>query len=117
MPVYINDATTAVKRFYLGNARASSNSISVLTSLELSFTMNTTGYLTAPQLKVGYTSLSIQNGKVTPTTESTQTITYNVNFSYDLTSFWTTILVLFIIINVLVLIQAIIRTYIGFLNR
>ena len=79
--------------------------------------MNSTGYLVNPKLSVSYEKLSVQDGKVTPSSSSTQTISYKVSFTYDLTNFWTAFTVIIIIVSILALLQAIARTYIGYLNR
>lgn len=54
---------------------------------------------------------------MSPVTDKDKTLTYQIKFVYTLTSFWPPFLGIFIAINVLVLIQSIIRTYIAYLNR
>lgn len=117
MDVFIGTSTKAVKRFFLEDTYTSNNYVNVLTNFKLSIFLNDTSYLTSPQLKISYTKLSYQNGKVSPTSDKDKTLTYQIKFIYTLTTFWPPFLGIFIAINVLVLIQSIIRTYIAYLNR
>ena len=115
--VYIGKSTTPVKRFFLEDTYTNPTSINVMTYMKFSLTLNSSGYLVSPTLSVSYTQLSIQSGAVTPTSASTQQITYIVKFVYSLSSFWPAFIGIFIAINVIVVIQSIVRTYIAHLNR
>lgn len=59
----------------------------------------------------------MQGSKITPTTDKNQIINYQIKFVYDLKTFWTPFIAIFITINILILIQSIIRTYIAHLNK
>lgn len=85
--------------------------------MKFTLSLNSSGYVVSPSLYVSYTKLSIQNGAVTPSSASTQSITYQIKFVYSLSSFWPPFIGIFITINVLVLIQSLARTYIAYLNR
>lgn len=89
----------------------------VLNNLKLTFSLNSTGYLVSPLLRVSYKKLSIQGSKVAPTADRNQVLNYEVKFVYDLQTFWTPFIAIFITINVVVLIQSIARTYIAHLNK
>lgn len=95
----------------------SSTYINILNGLKFSLSLNSSGYLTTPKLEITYKKLSIQNGKITPTTDRYQSINYDIKFIYDLTTFWPAFIGILITVNVLVLIQSIARTYIGHLNK
>ena len=54
---------------------------------------------------------------MTPSSAASQTLTYKFLFSSDLTGFWSTILPIFIVLNILILLHATGKTYISYLNR
>lgn len=107
-----------MKRFFLEDTYTSSTTINVLTALSLQFTMNNNNALTNPQLYLSYTTLTVQAGTgVTPVAQQTQTLSFNIQFTSTLSGFWTVVLAIFIVVNILVLVHAIGKTYIGYLNR
>lgn len=61
--------------------------------------------------------MAVQGNAITPSTDKMQTISYHIKFVYNLTTFWPTFFGIFIAINVLVLIQSLVRTYIAYLNK
>jgi hypothetical protein len=91
--------------------------MNVINSFKLTFSLNTTGYLVSPALKLAYKKLYIQGSQITPTTDKDQILSYEIKFVYDLQTFWPAFIGIFIAINVLVLIQSFVRTYIAYLNR
>lgn len=115
--VYIGSSGVAVRRFFLEDLRTSSTYMNVLSTLKLSFSLNSTGYLVSPQLRLTYKKLSIQGQKITPTTDKSQQLTYTIKFTYNLQTFWTPYIAIFITLNILILLQSLARTYIAHLNK
>ena len=115
--IYLDGADKPTRRFFLQDTTSSEGQIKVATALSLSLLMNTTGHLLQPELHIDYTTLSVQDGQVTPDADKNQEISYKMTFKYDLQTFDTAFIVIVIIVSVLALIQALARTYIGHLNR
>jgi hypothetical protein len=46
-----------------------------------------------------------------------QSLSYSIKYNYNLSSFWTGAIAIFITINVLAILHTIAKTYIGYLNR
>ena len=115
--VYLDGAPSATRRFFLQDTFTSSTTVKILTSFDLQVSMNTTGYLLEPVLRVGYTQLSVQDGVVTPDADKAQSISYSVRFKYDTSTFMRVFIALLIVVSVLALLQGLARTYIGYLNR
>ena len=46
-----------------------------------------------------------------------QSLSYRVNFTYDLTNFWTVVISIFGVVSGLALVHTILSTYVGYLNR
>jgi len=86
--------------------------------MNLQFTLASDNSLINPSLYLSYSTLSTQPGTgVTPTSAQTQTLSFNIQFTSELSGFWSAVLPIFIVVNVLVLIHAILKTYVGYLNR
>ncbi|TXH59535.1 MAG: hypothetical protein E6Q89_02110 [Bacteroidia bacterium] len=115
--MYIGSSTKPIKRFFLEDTYTNPTYMNILNDFKLTFALNSTGYLLSPTLKLAYKKLSIQGSKVTPTIDKDQSITYQIKFVYDLQTFWPAFIGIFIAINVIVLIQSLIRTYIAYLNK
>lgn len=116
---YINSNSQPISRFFLEDTYTSSTSITVLTGMSLQFTMDSsTNALTKPEMYLTYTTLAIQVGTgITPMAQQTQTLKFSIQFTSQLAGFWRVVLPIFIVVNVLVVIHAIAKTYIGYLNR
>ena len=120
VPVYMPGSTQAIRRFFLEDyySITLTNTLKVLTKFTLSFTLDTEGKLTLPKFTPTYTSLSIENNLHIASSNSPMlTLQYEVVFDNDLTSFWRGALASFITISVVALVHAIIKTYIGYLNK
>lgn len=87
-----------------------------MTTLTLQFSFSG-GKLTSPSLTPIYTLLSTQVGTGIAGQSPTKTLTYKVQFSSDLSSFWVGAIVSFIVISIIAVVHAVIKTYIGYLNR
>ena len=61
--------------------------------------------------------LSIQTGTNTISQSSTLTLSYNVYFGSDLSTFWTGVIASFIVVSIAAVVHTIAKTYIGYLNR
>lgn len=95
----------------------SSTTVNIMNKLKFSVTLNSSGYLVSPKLELSYKQLSYLDGKVTPSTDKDQSLTYMVKFVYNLSTFWGPFIGIFITLNVIVLLQSLARTYIAYLNR
>jgi hypothetical protein len=96
----------------------SKTTINILTSLTFELTLTTEGYLIEPSLYLGYKTLSLATGVgISPSSSASQTITYNFQFTSYLDGFWSIILPVFIVLNVLILLHTAGKTYISYLNR
>ena len=87
-----------------------------MTTLTLQFSFSE-GKLASPSLTPIYTLLSTQVGTGIAGQSSTKTLTYKVQFSSDLSGFWVGAIVSFIVISIIAVVHAVIKTYIGYLNR
>lgn len=116
--VYINNNPQPVKRFFLEDTFTSKTSINVMTAMKLEFTLNTDGVMVQPSLSLSYTKLSMEAGTgITPASQQWQSLSYSIQFTSELSGFWSIVLPIFIVVNILALIHACIKTYIGYLNR
>ncbi len=116
VPVYMSGSSQPIRRFFLQDKYTYSNKINVLSSFTLSFTFKN-GQLINPSFTPSYTLLSIQTGTNIIAQSSTLTLSYNVYFGSDLSSFWTGLIASFIVISIAAVVHTIVKTYIGYLNR
>lgn len=112
----MSGSSTPIRRFFLEDFYTYTDKINVLTSLTLQFTFSG-GQITSPSLTPTYTLLSTQIGTGIAGQSSTKTLTYKVQFSSDLSGFWVGAIASFAVISVIAIVHAIVKTYIGFLNR
>lgn len=71
--------------------------------------------LVSPKLLVSYIHLNINSAGVL--TSPIQTVSYKINYNYDVKGFYNVAMPLFIVFTVIAMIQAGIRTYIAYLNK
>lgn len=118
VPVYINAGADPVGRFFLQDTYSLPNSskLTYAQSLTLDFTLTSDTYLTKPKLSISYGQLAV-NAVTGTLVSSLQTVTTELSFSYDLTNFDNVLVPIFIVVNVLVLLQVSIRTYAAYRNR
>ena len=112
----MSGSSTPIRRFFLEDTYTYSDKINVLTSLTLQFSFSG-GQLLSPSLTPTYTLLSTQVGTGVAGQSSTKTLTYKVQFSSDLSGFWVGAIASFVVISIIAVVHAIIKTYIGYLNR
>lgn len=116
--VYLSGNSQPVKRFFLEDTFTSSNAVNVMTGMRFQITLNTDGLLVSPSLYLTYTKLSMQVGAgIIPAASQKQSLSYSIQFTSQLSSFWSVIMPIFIVVNILILVHSILRTYIGYLNR
>lgn len=112
----MSGSSQPIRRFFLEDTYTYTDKINVLTSLVLEFTFSG-GKLTNPTLTPRYTSLSTQAGSGVLGQSSTKLLTYSIRFSSDLSGFWVGAVASLAVIAVAALVHAIVKTYIGHLNR
>jgi hypothetical protein len=113
--VFMPASSQPIKRFFLEDTVTSTTKINVLTSLSLTFDLDSNGKLINPFLYPIYSFLPLQSGSIV--SNSLVTLTYNVTFNYNVSTFWTGALASFISVCVIAVIHAIGKTYIGHLNK
>jgi hypothetical protein len=113
--VTMGGSSQAIKRFFIEDTFTSNSQITLMTGFTLSFTF-ANGKLTTPTLTPSYSVIAIQSASGTAASPLT-TMTYEVLFTTDISSFWTGALGAFIAISVVAVIHTIVKTYIGYLNR
>lgn len=106
-------SSLTIKRFFIEDTTTSSSSINLMTGFTLSFNYNSNNKLDTPTLSPVYTVVSSSSSSTAPLT----TMTYEVLFTNDISSFWRGALISFIVISVIALIHTIAKTYIGYLNK
>lgn len=115
---YLNGNGQGVKRFFLEDTFTSSSAINVMTSFKFELTLTTNGQLVSPSLYITYTKLGLETGTgISPSSQQRQSLRYSIQFTSQLSGFWSVILPIFIVVNIFIIIHAAGKTYIGYLNR
>jgi Meckelin (Transmembrane protein 67) len=114
--VLMPGSSQTIKRFFIEDTTSSTNSINLMTGFTLSFNYNSKSKLDTPTLAPIYTIVSIDSSSGISSAPLT-TMTYEVLFTNDISSFWNGALISFIVISVIALIHTIAKTYIGYLNK
>jgi hypothetical protein len=108
-------SSQTIKRFFIEDTFSSSSQITLMTGFALSFTFSE-GQLVTPTLAPTYSTIAIQSASGV-VANPLISMSYEILFTTDISSFWTGALGAFIAISVVALIHSIIKTYIGYLNR
>ena len=112
----MSGSSTPIRRFFLEDTYTYNDKINVMISVNLQFSFSG-GQLVSPSLTPTYTLLSTQIGTGIAGQSPIKTLSYRIQFSSDLSGFWVGAIASFVVISIIAVVHAIIKTYIGFLNR